>query len=392
MNLATGGIPTPSAIHHIFAAGSIKPVPRSSLSDIQRDYGSLRALCQDLALYGINLNEHDVYAMAEASAKTYGVKAAMDAIQIATTTPSIPVPLQFLQNWLPGFVNIITDARKIDDLVPLVTTGSWEDVQVVQGIMEPLGLAVPYGDYTTVPYANWNPNYVYRNIVRFEQGMLVGKLESAQAAKGNINNDAQKRNAAATSLEIQRNYIGFYGFNAGVNLTYGFLNDPGLPSYVTASNGASGSPLWSSKTYLEIVNDLKAMIINVRTVSGDQVDFTKVNGTLALASAVVDQLTTVSQFGNSVKQWLNENFPKIRVESAPELNGANGGQNVAYLYADRMNDGSTDDGLVFMNMVPTKFQTVGVAQEVKGYIEDYTNAMAGVMCKRPWAVTRLTGI
>ena len=41
----------------------------------------------------------------------------MDTIQGDITTPSIGTPVQFLQNWLPGFVKILTAARKIDNLI-----------------------------------------------------------------------------------------------------------------------------------------------------------------------------------------------------------------------------------------------------------------------------------
>ncbi len=36
---------------------------------------------------------------------------AADSIQGLTTTPSINTPVQFLQNWLPGFVMVITGAQ-----------------------------------------------------------------------------------------------------------------------------------------------------------------------------------------------------------------------------------------------------------------------------------------
>ena len=38
-----------------------------------------------------------------------------------------------------------------------------------------------------------------------------------------------------------------------------------------------------------------------------------------------------------------------------------------------------------------KFRVLGVQQLAKGYEEDYTNATAGVLLKRPWAVTRWYG-
>jgi len=43
-------------------------------------------------------------------------------------------------------------------------------------------------------------------------------------------------------------------------------------------------------------------------------------------------------------------------------------------------------------LVQTKFQTIGVEKRAKTYVEDYSNGTAGVLCKRPWAVVRVTGI
>lgn len=318
--------------------------------------------------------------------------AVMDAIQGDVTTPSIATPVQFLQAWLPGFVHIITSARKIDDLVGITTVGSWEDVEVVQGVMELLGTYALYGDYTTVPLASWNNNFETRTIVSFEEGMEVGVKEQKVAARIGVDSGAEKRKAAAVNLEIIRNQVGFYGFNNGDNNTYGFLNDPGLPNYFSATTGASSSTRWSTKTFNEIVADLTLMISNLREQSQDIIDPETTLITLALATSVVTYLTTPSSLGISVRNWLNTNFPKIRIVSAPELDGANGGANVGYMYAENINDTSTDDGRVFIQPVPAKFLVVGVAQQIKSYQEDYSNATAGVMCKRPWAVVRITGL
>lgn len=392
MYRSNSGIAVASPVYGKHSARKFKAVPKSALSNLQRDYnGNVSAIAQDLKMYGIGLDSRMLHKMYVASNDASGF--AMDAAQVLPATqPSMPVPIQYLQNWLPGFVHILTQARKIDNLIGMLNTGSWEDEQVVQGVMEQLGTAVPYGDYTTVPFSSWNANYVWRNVVRFEEGMQVGVLESAQAARGNINNDAEKRAAAGLALDIQRNTIGFYGYNTNYNQTYGFLNEPNLSPYVTASTGASSSTTWASKTYLEIQADILGMITRVRSQSGDQIDPKTTPMTLAVAANVVDQLMKSSNFGVTVSDWLARNYPNIRIESAPELNGANGGQNVAYLYADRVNDSSTDDGKVWEQLVPTRFQVVGVAQLVKTYVESFTNAMAGVMLKRPYGNTRLTGI
>lgn len=316
----------------------------------------------------------------------------MDALQPTVTTASIGTPIQFLQNWLPGFVFVITAARKIDELVGIMTTGSWEDEEVVQGILERVGTSVPYGDITNVPLSSWNTNFNTRTVVRFEEGMRVGILEAARSARMRVDDAGMKRESAALALEIIRNTVGFFGYNNGLNLTYGFLNDPNLIGYVTVPVGASASTLWATKTFLEICRDIRLAVVALRTNSQDTIDPEKSDITLAVATDVVDWLTTTSDFGISVRDWLRQAYPRIRVVSAPQLNLANGGANVFYLYADKVEDMSTDGGLTWIQPVPAKFQVLGVQQLAKAYEEDYSNATAGCMLKRPFAVVRYSGI
>jgi hypothetical protein len=318
---------------------------------------------------------------------------AMDDTQGLVTTASISNPIQFLQSWLPGFVRVITGARKIDTLIGLTTAGKWDDEEVIQGVLEPLGDAVPYGDYTNVPVSSWNVNFERRTVLRWEKGIKVGILEDARSARVRINNAAEKRSAAALALDIIRNRIGFYGYNAGANRTYGFLNDPALPAYVTAAaTGSGSSTLWSLKTFLNITADLRGMFARLQAASQDMVSVESTATTLAVATNVFQYFSVTSDFGISVRDWLKQNYPKCRVESAPELNLANGGANVAYLYADSVDDGGSDGGATWVQIVPAKFQALGTEKQAKGYLEDFSNATAGVMVKRPYAIQRLTGI
>ncbi len=318
---------------------------------------------------------------------------AMDSIQADKTVPSIATPLQFLQNFLPGLVKIVTAARKIDNLIGKATVGTWESEQFVQGMVENTGVATPYGDLTNVPLSNYNVNFVQRTIIRYEAGMRIGILEAARVAAMNVSADKEKRDGAALSLAIARNQVGFYGYNSGNNNTYGFLNDPNLPAYNTVATGAAtSSKLWSVKNWQEIVQDLLTAIQGLRTQSQDTINAEDVAMTLAVATDVRDYLSTTNEFGISVMGWLEQTYPKIRVESAPQLNNANGGANVFYLYADSVPDMSTDDGKTFIQVVPADFQVIGVQRLAKGYEEAYSMATGGVMCKRPYAVYRATGI
>ena len=89
---------------------------------------------QGLSKLGINISPSMVRQMM-AGYKHAMDNIAMDAVQPTVTTGSVGTPVQFLQNWLPGLVFVITAARKIDDLVGILNTGSWEDEQIVQGIL-----------------------------------------------------------------------------------------------------------------------------------------------------------------------------------------------------------------------------------------------------------------
>lgn len=314
------------------------------------------------------------------------------AAPVAITTASIVSPIQFLQNWLPGFVKAITAARKIDELLGIETIGNWRDEWVVQGIIEPMGNVDVYKDSTNVPLSDWNPNWIQRTVVRFEAGVLVGRLEQARAAAAMINSDAEKRAAAVLQLEIWRNLVGFYGFNAGNNNTYGLLNDPLLPSYVTVASGAAGSS-WAVKTFLEITQDIITAMNLLQTQSQDNIDPETVSTTLAIPMTVAQQLSKLNELGTlDVRMWIKQTYPKCRVVSAPQFVAANGGSNVFYLFADTVADGGTDDSRTFAHIVPARFMALGVEQRVKSYIEDFTNATAGVMTKRPYAVTRFSGI
>lgn len=346
-------------------------------------YRSLRKL-------GIAMDESTVQSLMRGQQHRNSM--AMDAIQPTVTPASVGTPLQMLQNFLPGMVDILTGALKIDELIGINITGEWSDEQIVQQVMERTGTASLYGDYTNVPLASWNSTYNYRTVVRFEEGMRVGNLEAARAARQQVDDSGQKRISAAKQLEIQRNSVGFVGFNSGANNTYGFLNDPGLASYIQVPTGASSSRLWSSKTFLEICRDIRAGIVALRTNSQDTIDPETVDITLAIATNSVDYLSTTSDLGISVRDWLRVTYPRVRVTSAPQLNSANASSNVFYMYADRIEDGSTDGGAVWGQYVPIKFQVLGVQQLSKAYEEDFSNATAGAMCKRPYAVVRYYGI
>lgn len=379
---------------------SFSPTSKRGLKPWQAgvDYALDESLPHTLKALGIGFAPgvlDDMISAARKNSNLFGT--AMDtntSIQQPLTISSLSVPLQFLQNWLPGFVAIATAVRKADEILGMDTVGTWEDEQIVQQVLELSGSPVPYSDIGVVPLTDWNLNFVQRSVVRFESGMHVGKLEQARSARVRIDSGDEKRASCALQLEIQRNMLAFYGYNSGANQTYGFLTDPNLLAYHTVATGAvSGSALWANKTFLEIQADLLTAFAGLRTQSQGLIEPGKTPITLTVATNCVDYLNKTSDFGISVKAWLKDAYPNIRLVDAVQLDFANGGANVFNIHADTVDDGaSTDNRRTWAQIVPAKMQFLGVALEAKGYTEDYVNATAGALCKRPYAMYRVTGI
>lgn len=312
---------------------------------------------------------------------------ATDAAPNLQTTPANMTPVQFLQFWIPEMVEVITAARDADAIMGRDIAGSWEDEEIVQGVIEYTGQARPYGDKTNLNLADFNINYETRTIVRFEQDVEVGKLEAARAAKARVDAQGSKRYAASLSLAINANDIAFYGYNAGTNKTYGMLNSPDLPAYETLADGSAGASEWNQKTYNEIVADIKTLFSTLRVQTGNNFKPESDDSVLALPVSVIDALQTVNPLGtNSVWDWLGKTYPRCRVVSAIQLDGANGGENVAYLFAERL--GNTK---VLNQYMQDALRLIGVEQKAKGVLESYSNATAGFFLRVPVGVVRATG-
>lgn len=311
----------------------------------------------------------------------------MDAGVAGVTTPSVTAPIQFLQHWLPNVVEVVTAAKEIDAIAGRTIAGNWYDEEIVMQVLERTGQAVPYGDHTDIPLSSWNLNYETRDIVRFEEGVQVGILEELRAGAMNISSQTRKREAAAESLAIELNNIGFFGYNEGDNKTYGLLNDPNLPAYVTVATGAGLGTTWASKTYAEIVADIRTAFAALRVKSGNLFKPERDASVLALPVACMEYLNVENQFGKSVYEFIKQNYPNVRIESAVQLDEANGGANVFYLFAESINGNP-----VLNQYVQDIFRLIGTEKKAKVFVEDYSNATAGILVSQPIGVVRYTGI
>ncbi len=370
------------------------------LSQIRADLkpGEVRALSFDSAKFKNPVGVQELHCLGIGMDSSLGDEAkkyfnppkdsfGMDSAPLQTL-PSISNAAQFFQYWAPEAVETVTQARTIDNLVGRTVAGSFEDEEIITTILERTGTARPYTDTANIPLASWNQNFEARTIVRYEAGLEIGYLEQMRASRMRIDDHKQKADACAEALDIARNELGFYGYANGTNRTFGFLNDPSLPAYNSVAAGAGGGSAWSEKTFDEISSDIITAVQNLVTQMRGHFNPQRDAFVIALSLASSQYLNVRNSLGTqSVMQWLNETYPAARIEAAPELDGANGGSNVFYLYAEKIKGKD-----VFKQYVVDVLRLIGMEKKTKVFVEDYANALAGVIVQYPIGVVRYSGI
>lgn len=330
-----------------------------------------------------NLAQDKDFALNDLKALGVGV-AAMDSALIGPAATTGFVPAHMLQTWLAGTVRAITTPVDIDYVAGITTVGNWHDDEIGIRTEEDFGLAELYGDVTNIPLANSNPGYELRDVVRFEQGFQIGELETRRMGAAGFQQEQSKRRAATKSLDIARNLVGWNGI--ANTRTYGLLNDPNLPAVVGLGSGTA----WLSATFDQLVTQFTAMRNALETQMGQSLR-DDANFLLLLPAGYRGIMNKYNTAGNmSFGQWLNENYPNVRTEYINSLKTAIGGKDVGYLIAENVSelDESDTDSATLIQAVPSRYEVVGSEKRAKGYIETASNALAGIIVLRPWAVTR----
>lgn len=329
-----------------------------------------------------NIAQDKDFALNNLKALGVGI-AAMDSALIGSAATTGFVPAHMLQTWLAGTIRAITTPVDIDYVAGITTVGNWHDDEIGVRTEEDFGLAELYGDVTNIPLANSNPGYELRDVVRFEQGFQVGELEMRRMGAAGFQQEQSKRRAATKSLDVARNMVGWNGI--ANTRTYGLLNDPNLP----AVQGLVGTA-WLSATFDQLVTHFTAMRNKLESQMGqslrDDAAFL-----LLLPAGYRGVMNKYNTAGNlSFGQWLAENYPNVRTEYINSLKAAIGGKDVAYLIAENVSelDESDTDSATLIQAVPSRYEVVGSEKRAKGYIETASNALAGIIVLRPWAVAR----
>ena len=330
-----------------------------------------------------NIAQDKDFALNNLKALGVGI-AAMDSALIGQAATTGFVPAHMLQTWLAGTIRAITTPVDIDYVAGITTVGNWHDDEIGVRTEEDFGLAELYGDATNIPLANSNPGFELRDVVRFEQGFQVGELETRRMGAAGFQQEQSKRRAATKSLDVARNLVGWNGI--ANTRTYGLLNDPNLPAVQALGAGTA----WLSATFDQLVAHFTKLRNSLETQMGQSLR-DDANFLLLLPAGYRGVMNKYNTAGNlSFGQWLAENYPNVRTEYINSLKAAIGGVDVAYLIAENVSelDESDTDSATLIQAVPSRYEVVGSEKRAKGYIETASNALAGIIVLRPWAIAR----
>lgn len=311
---------------------------------------------------------------------------AMDsALRGPAVAPGFIQP-EMLRTVVPGIIRQLTTPKLIDEILGMTTVGRWEDESIEWLTAEHFAKAELYGDHSNTPLATYNNDTERRGVVRFEQGFEVGMLEAVRQAAGGYDATDEKRRAAIDSLDQVRQDIGMFGFANPANPVFGLLNEPGLGAYLELGPFAGA-------TFNQITAYYQRLFSTLETQSQGRIkDDTSITIVEPLGYRQYRTVTQTTGQGETVQEWLDKNYPRTRTIYTPEFVGANGGENVVYMFADTVDVDDEAAGSTAEQIVPTKYQLIGTETLLKRTVESATNATAGVVITRPWAWVRGTGI
>lgn len=313
------------------------------------------------------------------------VKKCVEDAGLVNGEAQITTPLQFAQLWMPEVIDALYRARTASKIFGSKNVGTWELEQIVWTKLALTGRPNVYDDFSKANLSSYNLGFVTRDTVRFEMGIEVTELEQKRAGQMRQNAHGLKKNAVDLGFDVLTNHVKWFGYTGEGKAVYGLLNAPA--GDVTVQ---SVERTFASSTTAQLITFLQGVINNAMTRLGGNYDPESDAAVLVLPLGAYTYLTTANDYNLTARKWLTENFPKVEVKVAPELDGAAAdGDNLAIFYVPQVQNfkGGTVDLLD-----TSKLRLVGAVPTTKGFEESYSCSTAGAMIRCPLAYNVYEGV
>lgn len=263
---------------------------------------------------------------------------AMDAAYPLVTTAN---------SGIPAMLSTYIDPKKVEVLLaPLKATevaggeskmGDWTTRTAMFPVIENTGEVTSYGDYNNSGAAGVNFQFPQRQSYHYQTITQWGERELAETGLAKIDLASQKDIASVRAINRYQNKTYLFGVSGLQN--YGILNDPALPADIAPNTKSAGGTAWIdatgavNATPLEVQQDVMKMFWTLQDRNKGLIE-PDTAMTLVMSPQSAVALGINNEFGNSVRFYLKETYPNMRIVTVPEYATA-AGQKVQ-LFADEI--------------------------------------------------------
>lgn len=225
------------------------------------------------------------------------------------TAPNAGILSMFTTYVDPRVIEMLVEPMKAAQIFGETKKGSWTDDFLQFPIAESTGETSSYDDFSENGMANTNVNWETRDTYYYQTIVELGEREVERAGAAKLDWVARKQISAALTLNKFQNKTYFYGV---ANLrNYGILNDPSLLASITLPTwvAADGQVVYDgiARLYGELVKQTAGLVDrNAEMI-------------LLLSPQAEAAFTRTNMYNVNVSDQLKKNFPRMVVETAPEM-------------------------------------------------------------------------
>jgi hypothetical protein len=330
-----------------------------------------------------------VDAQLQQTEKERGGLLAMDAQPALVTVSNSGIPA-FLSTYIdPKVIEVLVKPMKATEIVGEETKkGDWTLETAMFPIVESTGMVSSYGDYSETGIAGANVNWVQRQSYTYQVITQWGERELDKMGLARIDWANRQRIASVSTLNLFQNKSYFFGVAGLAN--YGLLNDPSLSAPI-APISVGGLVTWAQKANdpngaIYVYNDIKATYGQLVAQATGFVELNMESPlTLSMSPESQVYLTLTNTYNVNVQDMLKKNFPKMKIETAPEYQTASG--NLVQLIADEM-QGQRTATTAFTE----KLRAHPIKIDLSSFKQKISQGTWGTILFRPFLISQLLGV
>lgn len=308
---------------------------------------------------------------------------ALDAQPTLVTAQNIGIPAYLANLVDPKTVRALVTPMKAAMIYGETKKGTWTTLTAQFPVVETTGQVSSYNDNSEDGNVGSNYNWVPRQSYHFQTVTRYGDRETEMFGLAQINYVADLNFSSVLILSKFMNTSYFFGVQGMQN--YGGLNDPSLIAPISPAVKAAGGTSWNAATAVEVFNDVLALYVQLQTQLPALIDRdTKM--TLALSNTSEPNMGKVTSFTLApVRQAIKENWPNLRIMTAPEYNTASG--QLMQLIADELDGDKTSYSAFTEKLRPGR-----VVPKLSSFMQKKVAGTWGTIIRRPIAIASMLGI